>query len=193
MYICVTHVDSITKIPGYKAPMKNGPVFPKIKGLNIEWWDASNWPLDDNEAPRFFGTCDDDAIVDIPGVLRVFEDTETKTAKQLYDQERAEELRARSVPNEMAPVFIRLALIELNLIDEVTAHFDSYDAVLKPKIKEFWEYTTTITRDHPIITKIGQSLSYDDDKLDSIFIKAKEISEDLYYPFTREEVLEDGD
>lgn len=37
MHICVTHVDVSTGIPCNIAPMSQGPSFPLVKGLYIEW------------------------------------------------------------------------------------------------------------------------------------------------------------
>lgn len=67
MYICVTHVDARTGIPCTVAPMGHGPAFPKVKGLQIVWANQTEWPTD---KPLFYGTCDDDADVSIPGVIQ---------------------------------------------------------------------------------------------------------------------------
>ena len=66
MYIIVTHVDSLTKLPVDIAPLSNGPAFPDVKGLELDWWNQSEWPTD---MPLFYGTCDDDAVLDVPGVI----------------------------------------------------------------------------------------------------------------------------
>jgi hypothetical protein len=112
-YICVTHVDSRTGVLGHRAPMRNGPSHPALKGLNLEWWDESNWPLTHpDQFPRFYGTCDDDADVSIEGVIMIFQDTETVTAKEQYDAAYGEELRAR-LPSVATPLQIRLLLLSL--------------------------------------------------------------------------------
>jgi len=190
MYICVTHVDSKTKIPGTKAPMKNGPTFPDVKGLNIEWWDQSNWPLTHPDAfPRFYGTCDDDADTDIPGVVFVFEDQEdeegtvTSTAEELYLEQKAQEEKAR-LPQEASPMRIRLALLELGLLDQVVAHFDTYDATTKAKIAIIWEFADYIPKQHPIVQKMAEGLEWTEEQLDNVFIKANEVSDN---PFAVEE------
>ena len=66
MYIIVTHVDSLTKLPVDIAPLSNGPAFPDVKGFELVWWNQSEWPTD---MPLFYGTCDDDADLDIAGVV----------------------------------------------------------------------------------------------------------------------------
>jgi len=77
MYICVTEVDAATKISCTEQPMRMGPSMPDVKGLNVEWADKSTWPVelaDDGtyfRAPKYYGTCDDDADTTIAGVLEV--------------------------------------------------------------------------------------------------------------------------
>lgn len=88
MHICVTHVDARTGIPCTIAPMAHGPAFPKVKGLNIEFGNQTQWPTNE---PLFFGTCDDDADVSIPGVVKtltadefaheLFKENDTKAAQ----------------------------------------------------------------------------------------------------------------
>jgi hypothetical protein len=88
MHICVTHIDARTGIPCTVAPMSTGPSFPKVKGLNIEFGNQTQWPTNE---PLFFGTCDDDADVSIPGVVKIltadefaherFKENDTKAAQ----------------------------------------------------------------------------------------------------------------
>ena len=192
MYICVTHVDSRTKIPGNKAPMKNGPTFPDVKGLNIEWWDASRWPLTHPDSfPNFYGTCDDDAVTDIPGVIFVFKDREeeteegtvTVTDEELYNKLKAQEMRAR-LPQEASPVKIRLALLELDLLDQVNTYFDSLDAATRAKVDIIWEFADFIPKDHPVVQNMAETLKWTEEQLDNVFIKANEVSDN---PFAVEE------
>lgn len=82
MYICVTEVDSQTKIPCTVEPQRTGPSMPDVKGLKIVWVDKSTWPVElaaDGtylRAPKYYGTCDDDADTTIAGVLEVLTETE---------------------------------------------------------------------------------------------------------------------
>lgn len=82
MYICVTEVDSVTGIPCTVAPQRNGPRMPSIKGLILDWADKSTWPVSEIvngvylRAPRYYGTCDDDADTTVPGVLEVLTEAE---------------------------------------------------------------------------------------------------------------------
>ena len=73
MYICVTHVDARTGIPCNVAPMSHGPSFPAVQGLRVEWANQSQWPTD---YPLFYGTCDDNADMSIPGVVRALTEAE---------------------------------------------------------------------------------------------------------------------
>ena len=182
-YICVTHVDSVSGIPGHIKPMKNGPRHPKVKGLSLEWWDESNWPLTHpDQFPKFYGTCDDDADTEIPGVVFVFNDTETTTAKEQYDEARAQELRAR-LPSVASPMRIRLALLELGLLEQVQTYVESLEEPTKSKVQILWEYSTEIHKQHPAIQKLAANLGMTEETLDQIFIVATELSED---PFPEE-------
>jgi len=186
MYICVTHVDSRTKIPGTKAPMRNGPTFPDVKGLNIEWWDESNWPLTHpDQFPRFYGTCDDDADTDIPGVVFVFDDQEDEegevtTAEELYLEQKAQEERAR-LPKEASPMRLRLALLELGLLDTVMGYYNSYEDPIKSKIAIYWEYSDLISKNHSIVQRMAEDVQLTEEQVDEIFITANSINDDPWY------------
>ena len=77
MYIVVTEVDAVTKIPCTVEPQRTGPSMPAVKGLKIVWQDMSTWPISTDStgtylrAPKYYGTCDDDADTSIAGVLEV--------------------------------------------------------------------------------------------------------------------------
>jgi hypothetical protein len=82
MHIVVTEVDHSTHIPCTIAPQRTGPSMPLVKGLKIIWQDQSTWPVSTDStgtylrAPKYYGTCDDDADITIPGVLEVLTETE---------------------------------------------------------------------------------------------------------------------
>jgi hypothetical protein len=94
MYICVTEVDAITKTPCTVEPQRTGPSMPAVKGLQVTWFDQSTWPVElasDGtylRAPKYYGTCDDDADTTIAGVLQVLTEAKFNAAK-------AAELEAR--------------------------------------------------------------------------------------------------
>jgi hypothetical protein len=87
MHIVVTEVDAVTKIPCTSEPQRTGPSMPIIKGLNIIWQDKSTWPVSTDStgtylrAPKYYGTCDDDADTTIAGVLQVLTEAEYNAAK----------------------------------------------------------------------------------------------------------------
>jgi hypothetical protein len=82
MYICVTEVDYKTGIACTVEPQRTGPSMPAVKGLSIQWADQSTWPVSlasDGtylRAPKYYGTCDDDADTTIAGVLEVLTENE---------------------------------------------------------------------------------------------------------------------
>ena len=82
MHIVVTEVDYDTRIPCTVEPQRTGPSMPAVKGLKIIWQDQSTWPVSTDStgtylrAPKYYGTCDDDADTTIPGVLEVLTETE---------------------------------------------------------------------------------------------------------------------
>jgi len=82
MYICVTEVDVITKIPCTQEPQRTGPSMPVVKGLKLDWTNKSTWPVElapDGtylRAPLYYGTCDDDADTSIAGVLKILTEEE---------------------------------------------------------------------------------------------------------------------
>jgi hypothetical protein len=87
MYICITEVDAVTKIPCTVEPQRTGPSMPAIKGWTHIWHDQSTWPVSTDStgkylrAPKYYGTCDDDADTTIAGVLQVLTEAEFNAAK----------------------------------------------------------------------------------------------------------------
>lgn len=88
MYICVTHIDSMTGVLCTEAPMSTGPTFPKVSGLILQWADKTNWPvaMDSNgvymTAPKYYGVCDDDADTDLVGVCGTMTEAEFTQLKR---------------------------------------------------------------------------------------------------------------
>jgi hypothetical protein len=60
---------------------------PAIKGWTHIWHDSSTWPVPTSSdgtylrAPRYYGTCDADADLNIAGVLQVLTEAEFNAAK----------------------------------------------------------------------------------------------------------------
>lgn len=177
MYICVTHVDARTGVPMNKEPMRNGPKFPDVKGFQAEWWDESNWPLQHpDQVARFYGTCDDDADVDIPGVIRVFEDNETATAQEQYEALKAIEMKRR-LPSIVSARQLRLALNDMNLTSTLAAAFETLDENTRNKILIEWEYQTEFNKYSNFVQKVAELLNLTEDQLDDIFVTAAGIGD----------------
>ena len=90
MYICVTYVDAATKIPCNVAPMSTGPALPDVKGLVIKWGNESQWPTN---YPLYYGTCDDDADVSIPGVIKTMTEAQYLSMRQTETDVKAMQVR----------------------------------------------------------------------------------------------------
>jgi hypothetical protein len=81
-YICITEVDATTKVICTSEPQRTGPSMPDVKGWAFVWNDKSTWPIElasDGtylRAPKYYGTCDDDADTTIEGVLQVLTEEE---------------------------------------------------------------------------------------------------------------------
>lgn len=87
MYICITEVDAVTKVVCTAEPQRTGPSMPAVKGWTHLWHDSSTWPVATApdgtylRAPKYYGTCDDDADTTIAGVLQVLTEAEFNAAK----------------------------------------------------------------------------------------------------------------
>ena len=94
MYIVVTEVDAITKVPCTVEPQRTGPSMPNIAGLQVQWRDESAWPIKTNflgvylNAPKYYGICDDNADITVAGVLEILTEAE-------YTQRKRTEFYAR--------------------------------------------------------------------------------------------------
>jgi hypothetical protein len=86
-YVCITEVDAVTKIPCTIEPQRTGPSMPAVKGWIHLWHDKSTWPVEISSdgtylrAPKYYGTCDDDADTTIAGVLQVLTEEEYNAAR----------------------------------------------------------------------------------------------------------------
>jgi hypothetical protein len=86
-HICITEIDATTKILCTVEAQRTGPSFPDVKGWKFIWSNKSTWPVSTDStgryltAPKYYGTCDDDADTSIVGVLEVLTEEEYNTAK----------------------------------------------------------------------------------------------------------------
>jgi hypothetical protein len=89
-YIVVTEIDQISKIPCTVLPMVGGVSLPEIKGINLDWADMSTWPVEVAQdgkylrPPKYYATCDDDANLDVAGVVEVL--TEQEWMERKHDE-----------------------------------------------------------------------------------------------------------
>ncbi|NDB86278.1 MAG: hypothetical protein EB127_26810 [Alphaproteobacteria bacterium] len=89
MHICITEIDAATRIVCTQEPMRTGPALPNIKGFQMNWVDKSTWPVElahDGtylRAPKYYGTCDDDADLSVSGVLEVLTEEDFIQRKQV--------------------------------------------------------------------------------------------------------------
>ena len=110
--------------------------------------------------------------------------TETVTAQEQYQAAWNQELKAR-LPSVASPMRIRLALLEMGLLEQVQDYVDALEEPVKSKVLIMWEYSTEIHKHHPAIQKLAEGVGLDEDTLDEIFVKANSVSED---PFAEPEV-----
>jgi hypothetical protein len=93
MFIKLIHVDAITKIPCNEAPMKNGPSVPVVQGLTRGFIEhIAHIECDDSgvyiSPPILYGICDDDADINVAGVIGVLSDEEYSVAYQAEFEKR---------------------------------------------------------------------------------------------------------
>jgi hypothetical protein len=93
-HVILTEVDAVTKIPCTVEPQRTGPSLPAVKGWVYIWHDQSTWPVEVSSngtylrAPKYYGTCDDDANTSVAGVLQVLTTEEYQTLKTIEYQAR---------------------------------------------------------------------------------------------------------
>jgi hypothetical protein len=96
MKIKITQVDAATGIPCTVEPMRRGPAYPNVKGLKILFGDQRNWPTN---TPFYIAECDDDADLDVRGVIGVMSD-EDVAREQLFENDN-QAARVRQIRNGM--------------------------------------------------------------------------------------------
>jgi len=88
MYIVLTNIDSITLELCTIAPMANGPAIPYIESFIYEFSNESVYPIITTEAgiytklPLYYGTCADNADINLTGVIRTLTAEEFNLAKE---------------------------------------------------------------------------------------------------------------
>jgi hypothetical protein len=94
MYIQITNIDAQTGILCTEEPMRTGPAIPSLKGFQYIFQNESEFPIASNldgsltKPPLIWGTCDDDADIELVGVLKVLSGVEFNADKQAEHQAR---------------------------------------------------------------------------------------------------------
>ena len=94
IYLSITQIDASTGIVCTSEPMRTGPSYPQIKGFVFGWSNESIWPITTTSegahttAPLFFGTCDDDANLNVSGVVATYTAEEYQALKTAEHQAR---------------------------------------------------------------------------------------------------------
>lgn len=98
-YLKYTYVDALTGVSCAAEPMRNGPAFPPVPGLQHGFALESEYPT---RTPTFYGTAPDDAPTDMPGVLAVLTEAEHEAAYLQEMQTRLESARAQALADVAA-------------------------------------------------------------------------------------------
>ena len=69
-YLKFTYVDAVTGVSVATEPAMNGTKFPDVEGIEFVWARESAYPT---PTPEFFGTCPQNSVTQIEGVLGVFD------------------------------------------------------------------------------------------------------------------------
>lgn len=163
-YIKFTYVDSITNIGINKDFAINGPKFPDIIGLDFKWERVSKHPT---LVPEFFGVCSDDADTNAEGVLEVL-------TEESYNTLYAQELMFQKItPQIVSAKVIRLRLLDLGLLDKVTAAINS----LPQELQIEWNYGTEYNNQSLLIAELTKALELTDEILTEIFISEDDYQE----------------
>lgn len=93
IYVCVTEIDADTNVVCTQEPMRTGPTLPNLSGWQYQWADQSNWPVACvngiyQTAPKYYGTCNDDADLSAVGVLATYTAEEYQALKSAEHQAR---------------------------------------------------------------------------------------------------------
>ena len=171
MYICLTKINANTgDIPkaGEKIKVTN---LPDVKGFNLVWENSSQYPIPAGGLPKYYGTCDDDADININGVLEVLTQEE-------YDELYRIELDSR-IPTTMSARQFRHALNNLDLHNTLLTSIDGLTDPLKTRIELEFEYAITFSRKSAFGRKVQNLLSLTDEEYNNVFLTADLISEML--------------
>lgn len=88
-----------------------------------------------------------------------------------------EELEAMEpvVPAEVTMRQARLALLRIGKLDQVTPAIETLPDAQRDAARIEWEFSSTVVRNRPLVTMLGNALGLDDKALDQLFITAAEL------------------
>lgn len=165
-YLKFTYVDAITGIPITDAPATNGPKWPDIDGLEFVWARESRYPT---SVPEFFGTCPDNGIVMVAGVLDVLAQADWETM-------RADEMAARAAiatPRSVTMRQARLAMLSDGILDDVEGAIAAIPDETQRKAAQIeWEYAQDVARDHWLLASLMPVIGLTDAQVDELFVLA---------------------
>ena len=75
----------------------------------------------------------------------------------------------KNVPNFITMRQARLALLDAGLLDEVEA------AITTPENRIWWDYSTTVERNHPLVDAVLIALGKSPEEIDQMFIEAAKL------------------
>ena len=143
-YLKFTYVDAVTGISVATEPAMNGTKFPAVSGIEFVWARESDYPT---PVPEFFGTCPENAVTQVDGVMGVF-------IQQDWEQMRIDEQNAISKSleivslkvNSTVPVSsIGIAGDEVGMLafDSTTMYYctANHDGVADIWVKQAWGTT----------------------------------------------------
>lgn len=160
-FLKFTYVDAVTEISVATEPARNGPKFPEVAGLTFVWARESQYPTN---VPEFFGTCPDESMTAIDGVLAVLAEAD-------FNNMRLDEMRVRK-PQVISPRQARLALLGAGLLPQVDSAINGLPEPQRSAAKIEWEFATRIERTSPLVLSLGAALGLIDDQVDDLFAKA---------------------
>lgn len=114
---------------------------------------------------------DEAAIAALPEIARPAVLDATDAGVVAYLAEQAEAAKPKEVTMRQA----RLALLQVGLLDKVTAAIAGMPSPQKQAAKIEWEYSNSLKRSQPLVTQLAAALGLDTVKLDELFLTASKL------------------
>ena len=144
----------------YSDPM------PQIAGLEFGWARESRYPTNN---PEYFGTVPDEADIDVPGVIREFNQAD-------YDNMRLDEMDARKVSTvtrrQGLKALFLTGITEQNITDQINAITDETERGLT--MIEFKD-SGNFERNSTVTAKMKSMFNLSEDDVDQLFATADKL------------------